>query len=128
MERSMIVTEVYCSLRIEGIHHWPKCPHREVEYLRDPHRHMFHIKAWVNVSHDDRDVEFIMLKHQIDEYLVGKYAKTDLPTSRWVCDFGAMSCEMIARELLDRFGLSRCEVSEDGENGAIVSIQETRFE
>ena len=36
-----------------------------------------------------------------------------------------MSCEMIARVLLDEFNLSRCEVSEDGENGAIVTYVET---
>jgi len=39
-----------------------------------------------------------------------------------------MSCEMIARELIEHFNLSRCEVSEDGENGAIVTRTEARFE
>ena len=34
--------------------------------------------------------------------------------------FVKMSCEMIAKELLEKFDLTKCEVSEDNENGAIV--------
>jgi hypothetical protein len=30
---------------------------------------------------------------------------------------------MIAKELIAKFNLSRCEVSEDGENGAIVTVK-----
>ena len=33
-----------------------------------------------------------------------------------------MSCEMIAKELLDEFKLVSCEVFEDNENGARVVI------
>lgn len=118
-------TEVYCTLQVEGIHHWPQCPFEEVAYLRDPHRHVFHIKAYQEVNHDDRDVEFIMLKHAIQTYILDKYA-TGKPQEGCfgpnVCDFGARSCEMIAQELIEAFELSRCEVSEDGENGAIVTV------
>ena len=113
---------VFCTLEVEGIHNWPACPFEEVAYLRDPHRHMFHIKAYKAVNHDDRDVEFIMLKHQIAEYLYSAYASHGMkkePMYR-ICHFGAMSCEMIAEILIDRFDLVQCEVSEDGENGAIV--------
>ncbi|MCK5019409.1 MAG: hypothetical protein KAS32_20290, partial [Candidatus Peribacteraceae bacterium] len=67
-------TEVYCTLQVEGTHSWPACPYEEVAYLRDDHRHIFHIKAHMQVNHDDRDVEFIILKHQIQEYLHQKYA------------------------------------------------------
>jgi hypothetical protein len=108
-------TEVFCTLQIEGTHCWPECPHDEVAYLRDPHRHIFLIKAYKKVTHDDRDVEFIMLKHTIQEYMEVKYFTESL------CNFGAKSCEMIAEELIEQFELSRCEVSEDGENGAIVT-------
>lgn len=107
-------TQVYCTVHVEGVHHWPDCPFDEVKYLRDPHRHMFHIKAFKPVSHDDRDVEFIMLKHEIAEYLRDKYWHEEGKCLY----FGAMSCEMIARELIDEFELSVCEVSEDGENGS----------
>lgn len=120
-----MVKEVFCTLQIEGTHNWPSCPFDEVAYLRDPHRHVFHIKAHKPVFHDDRDVEFIMLKHKIQKFLIGKYWSGYTPREEFsgtaVCEFGSMSCEMIAQELIEVFDLSRCEVSEDNENGAIVT-------
>lgn len=110
-------TEVYCTLQVEGTHNWPNCPFEEVSYLRVPHRHVFHIKAYKEVFHDDRDVEFIMLKHQLQEFMYNSYYQSDVKLHV----FGARSCEMIGRELLDCFELSRIEVSEDNENGAIVT-------
>lgn len=111
---------VYCSLQVEGTHCWPSCPFDEVAYLRDPHRHVFHIKAYKHVTHDDRDVEFIMLKHQIQNSLRLGYWNED----QKLHVFGAKSCEMIAKELIFNFHLHMCEVNEDGENGAIVEVTE----
>lgn len=117
----MRTTEVFCTLQFEGIHCWPNCPIEEVAYLRSPHRHIFHVKAYKQVFHDDRDVEFIWLKHRIQEYLDTWLTQSE-HTSAAVYDLGPMSCEMIANQLIDEFGLSRCEVSEDNENGAIVTV------
>ena len=94
--------EVYCSLQIEGTHNWPGCPFDEVAYLRDTHRHVFHINSkYLNA-----------VKHLADG--------TEIPGKK-LCEFGSRSCEMIAEELIVTFNLSRCEVSEDGENGTIVT-------
>ena len=109
---------VFCTLQIEGIHNWPECPFEEVAYLRDPHRHIFHIKAYRAVEHSDRDVEFIMLKSAISKYIKNKY----YDHKQSLCQFGAKSCEMLATELIDAFDLTQCEVSEDGENGSLVQI------
>ena len=114
-----IKEEVFCTLQIDGTHSWPDCPFDEVAFLCDNHRHMFHIKAFKQVYHDDRDVEFIMLKRQIQEYVNGKYFIPGYATHV----FGAMSCEMIARELIEKFELSRCEINEDNENGAILTVE-----
>ena len=113
-----IRTQVYCTVLAEGLHSWPNCPFDEVDYLRDEHRHVFHIKAYTDVNHDDRDVEFIMLKHQIEEYLNHHFYNHE----RKCLVFGAMSCEMIARKLITEFNLSMCEVNEDGENGAVLTV------
>lgn len=107
-------TEVFCTLQIEGTHNWPDCPFDEVDYLSVPHRHVFHIKAYKQVFHDNRDQEFIMLKHMIQQYFTRHYYNDD----KKLCVFGSRSCEMIARELILTFDLSCCEVSEDNENGA----------
>ena len=112
----MLRTEIYAKLEIEGLHQWTDCPIVEVDYLKHLHRHNFGIIAYADVSHDDRDIEFIEFKHKIHEYLNSKYYNEQYKC----CVFGQMSCEMIAKELILKFELSRCEVSEDGENGAIV--------
>lgn len=110
-EDKKIQSVVYCKVDFEGIHCWPQCPFEEVRYLRDPHRHIFKITAYKEVNHDDRDVEFIMLKHQIEKFLEREYPGGIL---------GAMSCEMLGRQLLEEFNLMQIDVSEDGENGAVM--------
>lgn len=106
---------VVVTLQVEGLHHWPDCPLPEVSFLRDKHRHMFHIKAKKRIDHggstdQDRHVEIIMLKRKIKAFLRAEYAG----------DFGSMSCEQIATVVRDEFQLSSVEVLEDGENGAEV--------
>lgn len=123
-------TEVFCTLQVEGIHFWANCPLDEVAYLRLPHRHVFHIKAYKTVTHADRDVEFIVLKHAIQKYLKAQYFEDgdDRPAfaNFNIHTFGGRSCEMIAEELISKFNLSRCEVNEDGENGAIVTVEDVK--
>lgn len=103
-----INSSVVVTLQVEGIHHWPQCPLKDVAFLRAPHRHVFHVKARKAVTHDDRDVEIIMLKRKITAYF------------GIVNDFGSRSCEMLAKELIEHFDLLDCEVLEDGENGAYL--------
>lgn len=105
-------TNVVVTLQIEGTHKWGKCNIEEVMFLSQEHRHIFYITCKKGVSHDDRDIEIICLKRGITEYLHRAYGK--------VCRFGNMSCEMIARELTEKFSLCYCAVMEDNENGAEV--------
>lgn len=99
---------VRCSF--EGVHSWPGCPLEEVAFLRTPHRHVFHVEATRSVGHDDRQIEIIMFKHELRRYCETRFAGPH-----------HMSCEMMARDLLDMFALDRCTVTEDGENGAEVT-------
>lgn len=110
-------TRIIAELKVEGMHRWRNCPIEEVAYLRDYHRHMFHIRVTKWVNHDDRDVEFIQLSHSIRQYLRERYF-----VSTFNClHLGDRSCEMIANELVERFDLQSAEVLEDGEGGAIVT-------
>lgn len=113
VQKFMTKTTVYCKVQFEGIHNWPGCPFEEVKYLRVPHRHIFHIKAWKQVYHDDRDCEFIMLKHRVQEFIASKWPDGQL---------GAMSCEMIGQILIEEFELCAVDVSEDDENGAYIEV------
>jgi hypothetical protein len=98
--------------RFEAIHSWPECPHEDVAFLRHPHRHEFHVEMKVPVHHDDRDVEFIMAKRDLEACIKQNWQGQDL---------GRMSCEQMAERLLMFFSAaSSCSVFEDGENGAEV--------
>jgi len=105
---------VHATVQIEGLHYWEHAPD-ETDYLRNPHRHVFYIKAIKRVTHSDRDVEFIALGHDLTEHLSAYYDE-----KRRLYNFEAMSCEDIAIELVERFELLSCTVSEDNENGATV--------
>lgn len=111
-------TNVIVKLQFEGLHHWPGVvEHKELEevhFLSALHRHIFHVTAKKEVTHDDRDVEIIKLKRNIQEYLNRRYWTEGANCHH----LGAMSCEMLAKELAKFFGLNYCEVLEDGENGA----------
>ena len=113
-------TNVIMSLRVEGIHRWSGCNIDDVDFLKEPHRHVFHITAKKIVEHDDRDVEIIMFKRKMEQYLFERHGSTNKNGDRNVCYFGELSCEMIAKELVTTFKLEYCSVLEDGENGAEV--------
>lgn len=114
-------TQVVIIFELEGIHNWPEAKdvYPDVAFLSSPHRHMFHFKLYKQVFHDDRDVEFIRWKREVVDYLRTGFGTTK---SLQVLEFGRMSCEQIAMELLGAFKCTRVEVWEDGENGAIVEV------
>lgn len=102
--------------QFEGLHCWPEAP-PEVEFLRVPHRHTFHVRARMDVSHDDRELEFIMVKRELSSFV-----------GHWGYNLGRTSCETMAESILSYivkyYGRAHVEVevNEDGENGAIVSV------
>lgn len=106
----MIQKFVYATLQKEFIHQYKDAP-EEVSYLRYPHRHIAHIKVQIEVYRNDREIEFIMLKHKLEKHL----DFTELTNN---------SCEMIADKILafiqSEYDVNRdieITVSEDGENG-----------
>ena len=107
---------IIVNLEIEGIHAWKGCEIQEVFYLKDCHRHIFHITCKKEVYDTDREIEIIKFKHKIKDYLQSKY-ESEVSN---LCDFDEMSCEMIAEELVKTFELCYCSVLEDGENGAEI--------
>jgi hypothetical protein len=110
---------IYVTFRLEGFHRWPAAAETfpEVAFLTDRHRHVFHFKCYAHVSHTDRDEEFILLSRKIQKSLRDSFTKSTAN----VLEFGSMSCEDIGDWLLDQFpNLYKVDVSEDGENGAVI--------
>ena len=107
----------------EGIHKYPAAASdpklAAVSFLANEHRHIFHFRVELEVFHDDRDVEFILLKRELES----------LYTSGTL-QLNYMSCEMIARELAAYIQETYphrevvIEVSEDGENGCRLYFNE----
>lgn len=104
-------TEVITSNVLEGFHYWPNAP-EAVSFLRDNHRHLFHIRCAFGVSDLDREVEIILMQREVEKFLCGKYGCP--------CQFESMSCEMIGAEILTTMNAVWVEVLEDGQGGAIV--------
>jgi len=102
---------IWVTFQKEGIHKYPDAP-EGVEFLKYPHRHMFHFRVEMEVFHDDRDVEFILLKRELEAL----YSEGTLQL-----DF--KSCEMMADDLYEYLEDKYegrdivIEVSEDLENG-----------
>ena len=110
------ITEIFCTLKLEGLHCWSTCNIEEVSYLKYLHCHIFGFTCYLTVNYDNRDVEFIELKHKIQNYLKERYFD-----EKYQClNFGGKSCEMLGAEIGSFFGLKRIIVDEDSENGAII--------
>ena len=101
---------VFVTSIFEAFHRWKDAPD-DVSFLRDYHRHLFHIKVGIEVAHLNRNIEFFQFKRKLDLFLSENYESQSMEKS----------CEMIADEILTHFDTSFVEVSEDGENGAIIT-------
>lgn len=116
-------TSITTTNRLAGLHSWPTA-HEARKYLRDSHRHMFVIRTTVGVSHDERDVEFHDLQVIVER--VARSFGTETPQG---LDYGAQSCETLARRLgtsLHGDGINVVAVSwsEDDENTATITFEE----
>ncbi len=111
---------IWVTFQKEGIHKYPAAAEdpnlADVSFLANEHRHIFHFRVWIDVFHNDRDIEFIQFKRWCE----GLYNNSLL-----VLDY--KSCEMIADDLYKQIA-SRypnraviIEVSEDGENGCSIT-------
>jgi hypothetical protein len=122
--------KIWVTFRKEGIHCYPAAAtdpalatgdDMDVSFLGTPHRHIFHFRVWIDVVHNDRDIEFIQFKRWLEKlYATGTLA----------LDF--KSCEMMSDDLYLQIAQKYpdravwIEVSEDGENGALIKYETHR--
>lgn len=111
---------IWVTFSKEGIHKYPGADTDpklatgdwdDVSFLGFPHRHIFHYKVWIEVFHDDRDIEFIQFKRWLIRLYDG------------ALDMDYKSCEMMADDLAaviqDMYPgrWLKISVAEDNENG-----------
>ena len=139
--------KIWVTFQKEGIHKYPAAltdpqlatgDEYDVSFLGYPHRHIFHFRVWIDVFHNDRDIEFIQFKRWILS-LYSNSQRSDVMHDRAVphnqdpiLELSFKSCEMIADDLYlqiaNRYpGRSVwIEVAEDGENGCLVKYETHR--
>ena len=116
---------IWVTFRKEGMHKYPAAltdptlnkpgEWDDVSFLGYPHRHIFHFKVWIGVTHNDRDIEFIQFKRWLERLYDGGALQLDFK-----------SCEMMSDDLHDAISHTYpgrevwIEVSEDGENGSFI--------
>lgn len=122
--------KIWVTFRKEGIHKYPAAAtdpalatgdEYDVSFLGVPHRHIFHFRVWIDVFHNDRDIEFIQFKR----WLENLYASDTL-------QLNFKSCEMIADDLYLQIAgrwpgrAVWIEVAEDGENGTLIKYETSK--
>jgi len=124
--------KIWVTFRKEGIHKYPAAAtdpslatgdEYDVSFLGYPHRHIFHFRVWIDVFHNDRDVEFIQFKRWLEKLY---------HSDQGVLSLDYKSCEMIADDLYLQIATKYpdravwIEVAEDGENGALIKYELSR--
>jgi len=122
--------KIWVRFQKEGIHCYPAAAtdpalatgdRYDVSFLGTPHRHIFHFRVWIDVFHNDRDIEFIQFKRWLEDLYSGG-----------ILELNYKSCEMIADDLYlriaDRYPERAVwiEVAEDGENGCLIKYELSR--
>ena len=117
---------IWVTFQKEGIHCYPAAAtdpnlatgdQYDVSFLANPHRHIFHFRVWLSVTHNDRDVEFIQFKRWLEQLY---------SSAQGVLSLDHKSCEMMSDDLYDIINKKYpgrevwVEVSEDGENGSFI--------
>ena len=123
---------IWVTFQKEGMHKYPAAAtdpnlatgdQYDVSFLAHLHRHIFHFRVYISVSHNDRDVEFIQFKRWLEQLYSG---------AQGVLSLDYKSCEMISDDLYEQIASRypgrdiEITVSEDGENGATIRYNTTK--
>lgn len=102
-------------------HKWENAP-EEVRFLQNEHRHNFFIEVEFYVNHNDRDLEFYIMRDKISKAIESLYEK------HYLDGFKIESCEQVAQDLLEyfdpEFNIKIVSVYEDNDNGSKVNFKD----
>ena len=117
---------IWVTFRKEGMHKYPAAAtdpnlatgdEYDVSFLANLHRHIFHFRVWLSVTHNDRDVEFIQFKRWLEKLY---------SSNEGVLSLDYKSCEMMSDDLYAQISQKYpdrevwIEIAEDGENGSFI--------
>ena len=111
---------IWITTQKEGFHFWKYAP-EEVSFLRNPHRHIFKFKVYIELlEHNDREIEFFIFKDKVDKLIHEVWQTRGLlnnPGTGCSCEMMSDDLNMLIGELYPGRDIM-IEVSEDGENGS----------
>jgi hypothetical protein len=111
-------TSIKVRTEFEGFHYYPNAGaiNPRIKFLENEHRHLFKVEVTISVTHLDRELEFFLVKWELQEFIRAG-------------NQNHKSCEMIAVDILEnhlipRYGnrYYRVVVSEDGESDGIIEF------
>lgn len=115
-EEKMKATVIFVKTTFNAEHCWKNAP-KEVSFLRKMHPHTFFVEVEIEVTDQNRELEFFIVKRKLDKFINNNLANTR----------SSRSCEQMAQLILDyleiKYGEDRMysvQVSEDNVNGAYV--------
>lgn len=112
----MYKTTVLLDFDIVGFHLYPDAP-KQVEFLKNKHRHNFRIKVGFEVTDANREKEIFIEEDKI-KFALNEWYGSPMQLEN-------MSCEMLAEEILTHIkddGGIFVEVLEDGRGGGRAEI------
>lgn len=111
--------QIWVTFQRKGIHFYPQAATdpalADVSYLGHEHRHLFAFKVWIEIFHEDRELEF----HQFLNWVESLYDSGVLALNH-------KSCEMISNDLAEHIHAKfpgrnfAIDVSEDKECGSFI--------
>ena len=110
MRKIKMVNYIWITTQKEMFHRYPNAP-KEVDFLKQRHKHMMKFKVSIEIYENDREIEFFIFKKQI-ETILEEYN-----------DIGNWSLEQLSDEIRNKLRkpyinrMLQIEISVDGVNG-----------
>ena len=109
---------IWLTFQKPGFHYYPAAATEEsledVSYLGNKHRHLFKFKVWIEIFHNDRELEF----HQVLNFCEALFESQ--------IDIDSKSVEMLSDDLYEQLAFKyperniKISISEDGECGCLI--------
>ena len=116
---------IWTTFQKEGIHRYPEAltdpalatgDEYDVSFLGHPHRHIFHFRVSIEVTHNNRDIEFIQFKRWLERLYSEGTLVLDYKSTEMMSDdlYVHIAARFPGRAVI-------IQVAEDGENGCEIS-------
>lgn len=112
-KKGICYAKILC--QFDALHYWEDAP-QEVYYLKNLHRHTFGVILYIEQKHNDREVEYYILK----DWLQNQLHQMDKPIKFSCEQYAYKIYELINKQYPNR--KMKIEVNEDHQQGAFYDF------